>query len=100
MVNGDGATLIDFGLALVDYRLHSPIADRLTPPGTALGTPPYAAPEQLRNPYATTVYEIHMQPQLLQIVMLLVWLLKTVCVELTGRNTVPNNGIGSALYWR
>ncbi|TVR16823.1 MAG: serine/threonine protein kinase [Planctomycetota bacterium] len=43
----DGPVLIDFGLALLTADVHN---HRLTPEGLSLGTPPYAAPEQLRNP--------------------------------------------------
>lgn len=43
----DGIYLIDFGLALLENDQNERI--RLTPNGLALGTPPFAAPEQLQN---------------------------------------------------
>ena len=42
-------TLIDFSLALLDQH-QTPSLFQATPQGYILGTPPYAAPEQLRNP--------------------------------------------------
>lgn len=49
IVHGDQITLIDFSLALID-QLQAPQQINNTPHGYILGTPPYAAPEQLRQP--------------------------------------------------
>lgn len=54
IVSADRCLLIDFGLALVDANPQGGAASgpHFTPAGTLLGTPPYAAPEQLRQPSA------------------------------------------------
>lgn len=56
MLRDKGACLIDFGLALLSHD-HLPGRDllRLTPEGLCLGTPPFAAPEQLRNPLQASI---------------------------------------------
>jgi len=45
-------TLVDFGLARVDVHQQPgrPVPGAVTPQGSLLGTPPYAAPEQLGDP--------------------------------------------------
>jgi serine/threonine protein kinase len=45
-----GASLIDFGLALVERPRQAWGEQRQTPVGSLLGTPPYVAPEQLSHP--------------------------------------------------
>ena len=49
IMQDDQVTLIDFSLALIDQQ-QAPSLFQATPQGYILGTPPYAAPEQLRNP--------------------------------------------------
>ncbi len=52
MLGKDAVTLIDFGLAKVDVgRPHGGGPTHLTPQGAIMGTPPYAAPEQLSAPH-------------------------------------------------
>jgi predicted Ser/Thr protein kinase len=52
VIGEDRCLLIDFGLALVGPVTGGPVSGpRLTPEGSLLGTPPYAAPEQLRDPH-------------------------------------------------
>ncbi|MFW5698695.1 MAG: serine/threonine-protein kinase [Planctomycetota bacterium] len=46
------AVLIDFGLARIISPANDPGLSRLTPQLAFVGTPPYAAPEQLREPSA------------------------------------------------
>ena len=78
MVGAGRLWLIDFGLARVDVGGAPPSAvDYLTPAGAILGTPPYTAPEQIRDPrsagFAADMYalgmvlrevfpEVHLQP--------------------------------------
>lgn len=48
VVHAEGCVLLDFGLALVDVdRECGRFRGALTPVGSLIGTPPYAAPEQL-----------------------------------------------------
>lgn len=64
LVSRRGVTLIDFSIARIDVHTPGPPRDVLTPLGSILGSPPYAAPEQLTTPqeagFAADVFSLGM----------------------------------------